>query len=130
MLELRKRSWIWTAALAAAWLAGCASGSRAPAPVEDRGTGNRAPAVAVEQVRPAPGAENAGKPGFYTVRPGDTLIRIALDNGHNWRDVARWNKDPELMEFIPPITIDSPDLIAQTCWERAAGGGGWYNRAG
>lgn len=45
-------------------------------------------------------------------------------------DVARWNRDPELMAFIPPITLDSPDLIAQTGWERGAGGGGWYNRAG
>jgi lipoprotein NlpD len=41
--------------------------------------------------KPLPGAENAGKPGYYTVRPGDTLIRISLDNGQNWRDVARWS---------------------------------------
>jgi len=46
-----------------------------------------------------PGAENAGKVGFYTIRPGDTLIRIGLDNGQNWRDIARWN------------SIDNPDLI-------------------
>ena len=26
--------------------------------------------------KPLPGAENAGKPGYYTVKPGDTLIRI------------------------------------------------------
>jgi hypothetical protein len=45
-------------------------------------------------------------------------------------EVARWNKDPELMAFIPSVTLDSPDLIAQTGWERGAGGGGWYNRAG
>lgn len=44
-------------------------------------------------------------------------------------DVARWNRDPELMAFIPSVTLDSPDLIAQTGWERGAGGG-WYNRAG
>lgn len=45
-------------------------------------------------------------------------------------DVARMNQDPELMAFIPPITLDSPDLIAQTGWERVAGGGSWTNRAG
>jgi outer membrane lipoprotein-sorting protein len=33
------------------------------------------------------------------VRPGDTLIRVALDSGQNWRDVARWNN------------IDNPNLI-------------------
>ena len=43
------------------------------------------------EVKPLPGAENAGKPGYYTVKPGDTLIRIALDNGQNWRDLAKWN---------------------------------------
>ena len=48
---------------------------------------------------PLPGAENAGKPGYYTVKPGDTMIRIGLDNGQNWRDVARWNN------------IDNPNII-------------------
>jgi lipoprotein NlpD len=34
----------------------------------------------------------AGKPGYYTVKPGDTLVRIGLDHGQNWRDIARWNQ--------------------------------------
>jgi lipoprotein NlpD len=88
----------------AALVAGCASPTY-KAPVEDRKPGVRpavsapvpaatlpvpaAEAPAVKQ--PLPGAENAGKPGFYTVRPGDTLIRIGLDSGQNWRDIARWN---------------------------------------
>jgi lipoprotein NlpD len=46
-----------------------------------------------------PGAENAGKTGYYTVKPGDTLIRIGMDNGQSWRDIIRWNK------------IDNPNLI-------------------
>jgi lipoprotein NlpD len=56
-------------------------------------------ALAAPAARVLPGAENAGKPGYYTVRPGDTLIRIGLDQGQNWRDVARWN------------AIDNPNLI-------------------
>jgi lipoprotein NlpD len=54
----------------------------------------------VEPVRPLPGAENAGRPGYYTVRPGDTLIRIALDSGQNWRDLVRWNsiENPNVIE--------------------------------
>jgi len=49
--------------------AGCSTRRLAqPAPVEDR-TG-AAGAVDVKQL---PGAENAGKPGYYTVRPGDVL---------------------------------------------------------
>ena len=68
------------------------------APVEDRNpqaarvTPPAAPAsaasAAAAEVKPPPGAENAGKPGYYTVKPGDALIRIALDNGQSWRDVA------------------------------------------
>jgi lipoprotein NlpD len=83
-------------------LAGCASSGSNRAPVEDRkpqprvggcATGRSAapcPAAAAD-TRLLPGAENAGKPGFHTVKAGDSLIRIALENGQNWRDVQRWN---------------------------------------
>jgi lipoprotein NlpD len=45
------------------------------------------------------------------VRPGDTLIRISLDVGQNWRDVARWNNvdNPNVIEVgqvlrvVPPV---------------------------
>jgi lipoprotein NlpD len=92
----------WAAALLVSMaLAGCASPKRSPAPVEDRSSGARAPAVAVEPAKPPlPGAENAGKAGYYTVKPGDTLIRIALESGQPWRDIARWNnlENPNLIE--------------------------------
>ena len=111
-------------------LVGCASGgkSTAPvlnrAPVEDRGTGVNAPAPtasapasaatagsATAVVKPPPGIENAGKPGYYTVKPGDTLIRIGLENGQNWREIGRWNALPNLnalevgqvLRVIPPV---------------------------
>ncbi|WP_155858103.1 LysM peptidoglycan-binding domain-containing protein, partial [Acinetobacter sp. SFB] len=36
-----------------------------------------------------------GKRSTYTVLPGDTLTVIAMKNGLNWRDVAKWNQiDP------------------------------------
>ncbi|MFM8608880.1 MAG: peptidoglycan DD-metalloendopeptidase family protein [Burkholderiaceae bacterium] len=58
-----------------------------------------------------PGAENAGKPGFYTVRPGDTLVRIGLDNGQNWRDIARWNRidNPNVIEVGQVLRVAPPD---------------------
>jgi lipoprotein NlpD len=64
--------------------------------VEERtSTGGRSAPGATEPVAGAakalPGAENAGKSGYYTVKPGDTLIRIGLDAGQNWRDIGRWN---------------------------------------
>ena len=33
-----------------------------------------------------------GKRSTYTVQPGDTLAVIAMKNGVNWRDVAKWNQ--------------------------------------
>jgi lipoprotein NlpD len=52
-----------------------------------------------------------GKPGFYTVKPGDTLIRIGLDAGQNWRDLVRWNKidNPNLLEVGQVLRVVSPD---------------------
>ncbi len=103
-------------------LAGCGSSPTNRAPVEDRGASAGAPApVAVAVPVPVtgdpnaaktlPGAENAGKPGYYTVKPGDTLIRIGLDNGQNWRDIVRWNAlaNPnqievgQVLRVVPPV---------------------------
>ena len=121
MHQMRGEGWKWVAGvLMAGLLAGCASSSRAPAPVEDRSAGVRSqPAVVADTAKLAPGAENAGKPGYYTVRPGDTLIRISLDSGQNWRDIARWNNidNPNVIEVgqvlrvIPPLGA-APEVTA------------------
>jgi lipoprotein NlpD len=99
------------AGLAVSVLIGCSSPSRAPAPVEDRTPRPPAVAPAADAGRPAlPGSENAGKPGYYTVKPGDTLIRVALDNGQNWRDVARWNnlENPNVIEVGQVLRVIPP----------------------
>ncbi len=89
------RAGIWAIAvlMTAVALSACSNKGRL-APVDDHSIGGaRSPA------RVLPGAENAGKPGYYTVKPGDTLIRIGMDHGQSGRDIARWNK------------IDNPNLI-------------------
>jgi len=117
MLELRNKGWMWALVLVTVLVSGCASRSRAPAPVEDRAAGTQQPAP-VEPVKTLPGVENAGKPGYYTVRPGDTLIRIALDSGQNWRDIARWNNIEnanlievgQVLRVIPPVGAASTEV--------------------
>jgi lipoprotein NlpD len=118
MLKICKQGWkALLAGLAVAVLAGCASPTRTPAPVEDRSAGARVP---VDPTKLLPGAENAGKPGYYTVRQGDTLIRIALESGQNWRDIARWNNidNPNVIEVgqvlrvIPPAAAPLPADVA------------------
>ncbi len=119
MSALLSQAGRWIVAVAAAGvLAGCAGTSRAPAPVEDRNPAARpiAAVVAPEAARPLPGAENAGKPGFYTVKPGDTLIRIALENGQNWRDLVRWNAidNPNVIEVGQVLRVIAPSGPPQT----------------
>lgn len=68
-------------------------------PVPSSGAAASGVLGATTDTKPLPGAENAGKPGYYTVKPGDTLIRIALENGQNWRDLVKWN------------ALDKPNVI-------------------
>jgi lipoprotein NlpD len=87
-----------------------------PAPVEDR-AGVVAPAVAV-----LPGAENAGKPGYYSVRPGDTLYRIALESGQSPRDLQAWNSltNPNLIEVGQVLRVVPPVVAVATTPAAAA----------
>lgn len=97
--------WLLLALLSAMVLSGCANKNR-PAPVEDRSpNAARAPAKMVAS------ADNAGKPGFYSVKSGDTLIRIGMDNGQSWRDIARWNniENPNLIETGQILRVTPPE---------------------
>lgn len=57
-----------------------------------------------------PGSENAGKPGYYSVRSGDTLTKISLDHGQSWRDIAKWNgiENPNLIEVDQVLRVAPP----------------------
>jgi lipoprotein NlpD len=93
------------------------------APVEDRSATPRAtvaaasPAVSPasapgEPARPVVADSNTGRPGYYTVKSGDTLIRIGLDNGQNWKDLMRWNNmvNPNQIEVGQVIRIVPPGV--------------------
>lgn len=91
-------------------LAACGTRGGGRAPVEDRGAGMARPATVVVDPKLLPGHENAGKPGYYTVKPGDTLIRIGLDTGQNWRDIGRWSnlENPNLIEVGQVLRVAPP----------------------
>lgn len=107
-------------AVAGAMLAGCGT-SLNKAPVEDRGTSavgvsatpSSGSSVVVTPVKPPPGVENMGKPGFYTVKAGDTLIRIGLETGQSWKDIARWNNldNPNLIEVGQVLRVVPPGAV-------------------
>ncbi len=125
------RSGLFAMAAALLLALGACSSGKAPSkpPVEDRSTIAGRPAGAasapVVDVNALPGAENAGKPGYYTVKRGDTLMRIAMESGQAWRDVARWNnldnvnviEVGQVLRVAPPVAAPAPVAVAS-----AAGG--------
>jgi len=115
--EKQRRSPLGMALLLSLVIAGCASNNTGLAPVEDRGTLGTAPAVGTgtsdmtAPVKPPPGIENLGKPGYYEVRPSDTVRKIARDTSQRWQDIVRWNnlENPDRIEVgqvlrvVPPV---------------------------
>ncbi len=57
-------------------------------------------------------------PGYYRVKPGDTLYRIALENGQNYHDIAAWNNmtNPNQIEVGQLVRVAPPgaNLAATT----------------
>lgn len=107
-----------------ALLVACATGKH-PAPVEERAVSPSRPAASapsepVVAVKPPLNAENAGKPGYYTVRPGDTLIRVGLETGQNWRDVQKWNniENPNMLEVGQVLRVVAPGVDASAASSR------------
>jgi lipoprotein NlpD len=71
-------------------VAGCAA--RAPAPVEERSTKPVRPAPIAAPAPPPPAVpEPDTRSPAYTVKRGDTLYKIAFDNGLDYRELAAWN---------------------------------------
>ncbi len=112
-------------------LVACSTKPRGPIPIEDRVAGQnpvrtqqqsqvQRPTSPVAVSSPVsmgstmPGAENAGKPGYYAVRSGDTLTKIALEHGQAWRDIARWNglENPNLIEVDQVLRVVPPSMDA------------------
>jgi lipoprotein NlpD len=126
--SLRSLSNLFAASVVLAVVAGCASPTHR-APVEDRAAsrpsavpGTAAPADAP---KPPPGIENLGKPGYYAVKPGDTLMRIGLETGQNWRDIGRWNgiDNPNVLEVGQVLRVWPPGVDAAAAAARPVAGG-------
>lgn len=104
-------------------LAGCMS--QQPAPSVDRSGGT--------QSRGAAAAQPAG-PGYYTVKRGDTLYRISLEHGQDYREVAAWNnmstlatiKEGQILRIAPPA---APELVDGVKTNPIAIGGGIETRS-
>ncbi|VVE25514.1 peptidase [Pandoraea aquatica] len=90
-------------------LAACAS-RQVGAPVVDRTVGGTTTDSSLPGAT-APVIDNTPvPPGFYRVKPGDRLYRIALENGQNYRDIARWNniQNPDQIEVGQVLRVKPP----------------------
>jgi lipoprotein NlpD len=108
------------AVVAVSVLFGCANAPHR-APVEERSATPRATVAAASPAMDAASSVDSGKavavdtsprPGYYTVKSGDTLIRIGLDNGQNWKDLVRWNNldNPNLIEVGQVLRVVAPGV--------------------
>jgi lipoprotein NlpD len=103
-MNMMRKNFIRIACLSivAGIVAGCA-GMRSAAPVVDRTSAAR-----TEPIKSRTGS--ADKRGYYTVKKGDTLYRIALEFGQNFRDLVIWNnlaspddiKIDQVLRVLPP----------------------------
>ncbi|MEX3583024.1 MAG: peptidoglycan DD-metalloendopeptidase family protein [Burkholderia sp.] len=110
-------------AVALLLVAACAS-RMDQAPVVDRSS-TAAAAQSAVPLGPPP-------PGYYRVKPGDTLYRIALENGQNYRDIAAWNnlahpnqiEVDQLLRVAPPngaVAAATPSAVLPLSSGRANG---------
>jgi lipoprotein NlpD len=92
-------------------------------------TPNKAPVIdrpITPAVKPATPSETAqvarDERGLYTVKKGDTLIRIALEFGQNYRDLVAWNnlsnpndiKVDQVLRVLPPESSNSSGSGVET----------------
>lgn len=117
---------------AAAVLGACTAVPLSQVPVEQKtfqpvtAASNVAPPATVaaepKGIAAAASSSLAGQPGYYTVQPGDTLRRIALQFGTTWQNLAEWNHlaDPNVIEVgqvlrvVPPAAQTAPPLPGGT----------------
>ncbi|MGE5088744.1 MAG: LysM peptidoglycan-binding domain-containing protein, partial [Candidatus Levyibacteriota bacterium] len=110
--------------IAALVVVGCAS--TRPAPVEDHG-GMRAaagaPGAAGASARKATPGET-GPATTYTVKRGDTLYQIALDNGLDYRELAAWNNIDNVNRIYvgQVLRLAAPGQLPAAVQAAAAGG--------
>ncbi|MDN7179915.1 peptidoglycan DD-metalloendopeptidase family protein [Caballeronia sp. SEWSISQ10-4 2] len=119
-------------ALVSIGVAGCSS-ALTPAPIVDRSTGGGAPPIVLPTTPPgtlsaaggaaiAPPVQPEAGPGFYRVKPGDTLYGIARAQKQRPSDLIKWNNLPEskqvnidqLLRVAPPGSTPSGTTTAST----------------
>lgn len=104
-------------------LSACSSGPARRAPVENRAEGALPPSSQSQSIQvnaagsatkapSGPYAANAGQAGYYTVKPGDTLLQIGRNTSQNARDLIAWNNisNPNQIEVGQVLRVAPPSM--------------------
>ena len=104
-------------------------------------TGTQAPVVertaTASSGRPAAEPARPLDPAMYTVKRGDTLIRIALEYGQNYRDLVTWNnlsnandiKVDQVLRVVPPDAGNGSWSKPCSCRRRSCSAGSIIGRS-
>lgn len=94
-----------------AMLAACTT-TQNSAPIVERTSDGQVVTVpqSAQPGTPKSGVHTGDEHGYYAVKKGDTLTRIALDNGQSYRDLVAWNnlanpndiKVDQVLRVLPP----------------------------
>jgi lipoprotein NlpD len=90
-------------------LLGACGSTPGRAPVVERGPSQPAAKTPVPAAQPSP-KESDSRPASYTVQKGDTLYSVALEHGHDYRELAEWNgiQPPYLIKIGQVLRLAPP----------------------
>jgi lipoprotein NlpD len=100
--------------LAFGLLGACTTPTRQAPVIERPAANNAAPRPRPAPPPPATEDTRPDAKGTYTVRKGDTLLRIALDHGQGYRDLVAWNNlaDPDDIKVGQVLRVNPPERVA------------------
>lgn len=110
-MSMKNNRLVWLG-IVVSLLAGCTTTPRTAAPVVERTTSSAKPAADPAKIAAAVPARPEGK-GYYTVKKGDTLYRIALESGQSYRDIVAWNNltNPNDIKVDQVLRVSPPDGV-------------------
>lgn len=117
-MSMKNNRLVWLG-IVVSLLAGCSTTPRTAAPVVERTTSSAKPAADPAKNVATAAARPEGK-GYYTVKKGDTLYRVALESGQSYRDIVAWNnltnandiKVDQVLRVSPPDGVQTGAVVA------------------
>ncbi len=111
-MRMKKNRLVWLG-MVVSLLAACST-PRTAAPVIERTSSSAArPVSDASKLAATPTASKLDGKGYYTVKKGDTLYRIALESGQSYRDIVVWNNltNPNDIKVDQQLRVAPPDGV-------------------